>query len=300
MHQHHHAKSSKSGKALQGALMVTSFFMVIEFVGGWFSNSLALMSDALHMLTDVGALSLSFFAFWLASRPKSPRMSFGYARAEILGALLNGLLIWLLSGFLVYEAYLRLKAPPEVSGQIVVVVGMLGLGINVLSLGFLNRAKEEKNLNIRAAIMHVTFDLLGSLAAVVSGVVIWLTNWVLIDPILTFMTAILILVASWRLVRESVEVLMESAPTHLDPQVIEKALLEIPGVEALHDLHIWTVSDSQSPAMSVHLISKEAETTLSQAHEILKKNYSILHTTIQVEHPDQFDSSRCYDCASGS
>ncbi len=293
-HGHAHSHAGKAPKAIGQAMFITLVFMVIEFVGGWFSNSLALISDAAHMLTDIGAMLLSLFALWIARRPVTLSMSFGYHRAEILGALSSGLLIWLISGVLIYEAVVRMQAPPEVRAPVVFVVAVIGLIANLFSMRILHSAKKE-NLNIRAAYLHLLADALGSVGAIVAGAVLWLTGWRPIDPIITILFAVLMLVSSWSLVKEAIEVLMESTPSHIDPEQIQKELQALPTVREAHDLHIWSVSSGRL-ALSVHLISDASEALLVAANELLENHFGIVHTTIQVEHPDRFQSKRCYDC----
>lgn len=291
-HAHHHG--GKAPAAIVKAMVITILFMVVEFVGGWFSNSLALISDAAHMLTDVGAMLLSLFALWIARRPITPSMSFGYHRAEILGALISGLMIWLISGVLIYEAIIRMQSPPEVQGPIVFVVAVIGLIANLVSMWVMHHAKDE-NLNVRAAYLHLLADSLGSVGAIIAGAVLWLTDWRPIDPIITIVFAGLMLVSSWGLVKEAIEVLMESTPGHIDPEQIQKELQALPNVREAHDLHIWSVSSGRL-ALSVHLVTDAPETVLHAANDHLERNYGIVHTTIQVEHPEQFQSKRCYDC----
>lgn len=304
-HSHHsHSTHSDGGgvfdkgqPALRRALFFTLLFMVVEFVCGWVSNSLALMTDALHMLADSGALALGLFAAWLADRPSTPRMSFGYQRAEILGALTSGLAIWLLSGFLILEAVGRISDPPVVQGPMVMIVAALGLMVNFVLMRILH-SSAAKTLNLRAAYLHVLADLLGSVGALISGAVLWFSGWKLIDPLMTLLLALLVLYSSWKLVAEAVGVLMESVPKGVDAEKVEAALRKISGVEEIHDLHIWAVSSNRH-ALSVHLISRDPDQTLEKARQILEVQFEIRHTTIQVEHPERFDSNRCYDCASG-
>lgn len=291
-HSHHHFQG-EAPQVIFRAILVTVVFMAIELIGGWYANSLALVSDGAHMLTDVGAMLLSLFALWVARRPSTPTMSFGYHRAEILGALVSGLMIWLISGVLVYEAILRMSSPPEVEGPIVFVVATIGLIANLLSMWMLNKARHH-NMNVRAAYLHLLSDSLGSLGAIIAGAILWFTDWKIVDPIVTIFFAILMLFSSWSLIKEAVGVLMESTPNHIDPKQITKDLLAIPQVEEAHDLHIWTVSSGRL-ALSVHLISPSSEVLLA-ANELLEKKYEIRHTTIQVEHPKTFKSERCYDC----
>jgi cobalt-zinc-cadmium efflux system protein len=294
-HRDGHSHYGASSKAITRALGVTVFFMFVELIGGWLSNSLALLSDAAHMLTDVGAMLLSLFAIWVARRPFTKVMSFGYHRAEILGALASGLAIWLISGFLVYEAIVRMQDPPAVKGPIVFVVATIGLGANIFSMFLLHKAKDA-NMNVRAAYLHLLSDSLGSVGAVIAGAVLWITDWRPIDPIITVIFAALMLVSSWSLVKEAVSVLMESTPSGLDPHRVHDDLEAIPGVREVHDLHIWTVSSGRT-ALSVHLIANsEAERILNAANELLATKHGVIHTTIQIEHPDHFKSERCYDC----
>ncbi|MGK5090354.1 cation diffusion facilitator family transporter [Bdellovibrionota bacterium FG-2] len=292
-HRHLHAHSAQAPKALIRAMIVTIIFMVVELVGGYFSNSLALISDGAHMLTDVGAILLSLFALWMARRPANWVMSFGYHRAEILGALASGLAIWLISGLLVYEAVQRMRAPPEVNGPIVFVVAVVGLIANLVSMRMLNGAQHD-SLNVRGAYLHLLSDALGSVGAVLAGGVLWWTGWRPIDPIITVLFAALMLLSSWSLVKESLSVLMESTPSSIDPQDVKHHLLEIAGVQEVHDLHIWSVGSGKL-ALSVHMVT-EVEEALEAANELMEKEFGIAHTTIQIEHPKTFRSERCYDC----
>jgi cobalt-zinc-cadmium efflux system protein len=268
--------------------------MVVEFIGGVLANSLALMSDAAHMLTDSMALALSLAAFWIAARPSTPKMSYGYYRAEILGALLSGLLIWFLTAILIFEAVQRIASPPEVKGVLLFVVATLGLLVN-LAAAWILHGSRSRNLNLRAAYLHVLGDLLGSIGAIVAGLVIWFTGWTLIDPLVTFLIAALLLYGSWRIVLEALGVLMESAPRGIDPEEIQGVLEGIESVEEVHDLHIWTVT-SGIPALSVHLVSANPGEALAETNRILGEKYEILHTTIQVEDPENRYSESCNEC----
>jgi cobalt-zinc-cadmium efflux system protein len=293
-HSHAHSIHNTAPRAISHAILITLIFMVIELLGGWFSNSLALISDGAHMLTDVGAMSLSLFALWIARRPATSTMTFGYHRAEILGALFSGLLIWLISGVLIYESIDRLHSPPEVKGPVVFGVATLGLIANAVCMWTLHGAKEE-NLNVKAAYLHVLSDLMGSVGAIIAGAVLWITNWKPIDPLLTILFSLLMLFNSWSLVKEAAGILMESAPTHLDPESILQDLRAIDSVLEVHDLHVWSVSNGK-PALSAHLITMNGEHVLSTAHELLRTKYEILHSTLQIEHPEKFRSQQCYHC----
>lgn len=293
---HFHAHTHSAPEAIKRAMAVTILFMVIEAAGGWFANSLALLSDAAHMLTDVGAMLLSLFAIWVSRRPRTTRMSFGYHRAEILGALVSGLIIWLLSGILVYEAIQRLRTPQDVHGGIVFVVASIGLAANLLSMRMLQHAQHD-NMNAKAAYVHMLSDALGAIGAIIAGAVLYFTHWRPIDPIVTIFFAALMLASSWQLVREAVGVLMESTPSGIDSKDVQVKLTKLTGVREVHDLHIWTVSSGRL-ALSVHLIAETpADSVLQAATEFLEKEYGIVHTTIQVEQPDRFQSTRCYDCS---
>ena len=294
-HQHNHGHDhTRAPQVIVRAIGITVVFMLIELIGGYFSNSLALISDGAHMLTDVGAMLLSLFAIWVSRRPSTSRMSFGYHRAEILGALGSGLLIWMISGLLIFEAILRLRNPPPVQGATVFVIATIGLFANILCMRMLHHARDD-NMNVRAAYLHMLSDALGSIGAIVAGLVIWLTGWRPIDPIITFFFAILMLYSSFSLVKEAVGILMESTPPGIDAEQVRRDLQALASVQEAHDLHIWTVSSGRL-ALSVHLIANGPEDVLNPAMEMLETRYKIVHTTIQVERPDEFQSERCYDC----
>jgi cobalt-zinc-cadmium efflux system protein len=297
-HDHRHGSESRAPSAILRAIWITLVFMLIEALGGYFANSLALISDAAHMLTDVGAMLLSLFAIWVSRRPSNSKMTFGYHRAEILGALASGLAIWLIAGILVYESILRLHSPPDVNGPIVIVVASIGLVANLLSMRMLHGAKHE-NMNVKAAYLHMVSDALGSIGAIVAGVTLAVTHWRPIDPIVTIFFSALMLFGSWNLVKEAVEVLMESTPEGIDLESVREALQALATVKEAHDLHIWTVSSGRL-ALSVHLIVESAapdrKSVLMAATELLEEKYNIVHTTIQIEDQGSFQSERCYDC----
>jgi cobalt-zinc-cadmium efflux system protein len=286
---------TKERKALLYGLILTGSFMFVELIGGLYANSLALIADALHMLTDTGAMALSYFVFWLSQKPTTPKRSFGFHRAEILGALANGLVIWMLCAFLIYEAIERFYSPSFVQGPIVSIIALIGLFVNLGVMKLLHPT-QSYSLNIRSAYLHVLGDLLGSAAALIAGILIWWTQLWIIDPIVTCLFSLIILYSSWGMIKEAIHILMESSPKNIDPIEVKKDLEAIESVDALHDLHIWTIS-SNYPALSVHLVSKEGDHTLNLAHQMLKSKYNIIHTTIQIEHPQKFQSEHCYDCS---
>ncbi len=294
-HDHDHAESNDGARlGLWKALLITAAFMGVEAVGGWWANSLALMTDALHMATDVGGLGLSLFALWFARRGASSTMSYGYQRAEILGALVTGVMIWILALGLVWEGVERLRAPQSVEGATVIGIAFLGLLVNLVSLKFLH-GHHEKQINVRAAYLHVIGDLLGSVGALLSGVLIWAFDWRIADPIVTLLFAALIFRSSWGLLSESVEILMESVPRNVDYEAVRKALLDLSGVNDVHDLHIWSLS-SGKPALSVHLVARIPSDVLREAQHLLESRFSITHTTIQIDPPESDPHSHCANC----
>jgi cobalt-zinc-cadmium efflux system protein len=269
-------------RLIKRALVVTTGLMVIEFLGGWFSGSLALMSDASHLLTDTAALLLSLCAFWIARKPMNPQMSFGYYRAEILGALLNGILIWMVVGVLIVQALFRIESAPEVHAPLTIATACLGLLANGYNGYHLHQAQHH-NINLRAAYIHVIADSIGSLGAMISGTVVWFTKWNLIDPFITLFFAGLMLLSSWSLLKESVAILMESTPKQINPQEVTSDLQSLAQVQEIHDLHIWSLSLGRF-ALSVHIVTESSpQETLSRATELLRTKYQINHTTIQIE-----------------
>jgi len=267
--------------------------MFVEVAGGFLANSLALLSDALHMFTDVGALLLGIVVSKIAKRPTTPNMSYGYHRAEVIGALVSSAALWALSGVLVYESIVRLLHPEEVEGPIVFVIATIGLVANLLMMRTLH--DSQHNINVRAAYLHVVGDLLGSIGVIISGVILWLTGFNPIDPIVTIVFTTAILFSSAKIIRQSLSVLMESTPEGIDPTAVGKTLASLEGVKEIHDLHIWTAS-THGVVLSVHLVAKESPLLLSKAHQILEEVYGIRHMTIQIEDPAAFESRYCYDC----
>ncbi len=290
-HDHtHHIQ----GRALKGALGIAILFMLIEVIGGLLANSLALISDALHLFTDVGALLLSLIVIRIAKRPRTRNMSFGYHRAEILGALASALSLWALCGVLIYEAIDRLIAPEEVQGPLVFIIASIGLIANFSMMRVLHPA-QSGSLNMRSAYLHVIGDLLGSLGVILSGIILWATHWNPIDPIITILFSSAILYSSGKIIKQTIGILMESSPEGVDIGAIEQDLASIPGVKQVHSLHVWSVS-SHRIALSVHLVAENTPQALDDAHRLIENNHHIHHMTIQVEDPASFQSRFCYDC----
>ncbi len=285
---HEHASSLKS------SLWIAIFFMFVEVVGGWMANSLALISDALHMFTDVGSLLLSLLVLRIVKRPSTSTMSYGYHRAEILGALASALSLWGLSLMLIYEAAHRIIYPEPVEGPLLFIIATVGLLANLWMMRILHK-HQSHNLNMRAAYLHVLSDLLGSVGVVVGAILIWLTKWNPIDPIITIVFTLSILYSSGKVIRQTVRILMESAPEGIDPAALKKDLESLPGVKEVHDLHIWSVSTNHL-ALSAHIVTDLPQKALQEAHSVIEKKYKISHMTIQVEDPAHFESKYCYDC----
>ena len=273
---------------LKIALAVTAAVMLAEAVGGFLSGSLALLADAGHMLTDVAALALSLFAFWLSGRPKTSRRTFGWRRFEIFAASLNGLALWAVAGVIGYEAIRRFHAPAQIRSGLMMAVAALGLAANIVVGAVLARGRGH-SLNIRGAYLHVVADALGSVGVLAAALLIRLTGSSIWDPIVSVAVCVLILWGAWRLMLESFEVLMEVAPKGLDVAAVERALAGVPGVAGVHDLHVWTIT-SGFVSLSAHLkISRECDVqrVIRDADAAVSERFGILHTTFQPEVADE-------------
>ncbi|HEY9228418.1 MAG TPA: cation diffusion facilitator family transporter [Gemmatimonadaceae bacterium] len=290
-HHHHHPRGddTRSTRALTWALVLTAFILIAEGVGGWISNSLALLADAGHVLTDAGALGLSLFVAWLAKQPGSTAKTYGYLRWEILAALINGATLLGISVWIVVEAIMRFRHPEPVLGGTMFIIAVAGLIVNGITVALLHGVREG-SLNIRGAYLHVLGDLLASVGTVIAALIIRFTGWLNADPIASLLTTVLIVFGAWRLVRESVDVLLEAAPAHIALDTVRTKLESIPNVESTHDLHVWTVT-SGMVAMSVHAIvrdSKHHQVVLEKAHDLLVE-MGIQHSTIQLECEEMFE-----------
>jgi cobalt-zinc-cadmium efflux system protein len=280
---HHHVGHAHGHQPLARALLFTLAFAGVEAVTGIVSGSLALLSDAGHMLTDSAALGLAAGAAWLAQRPPSHRHSYGLVRLEILAALLNSVLMLGLIVFIGIEAWERLAQPRPVRGGMVMVVAALGLLVNLAVAWMLSRS--EQSLNTRAALVHVIGDMLGSVAALTAGAVIYFTGWMPIDPILSLVVAALILFSAWRLPGEAVHILMEGVPAHISLERVGRELAKLEGVTAVHDLHVWTLS-SGKVALSAHMELTDMgrwPATLARSRALLAQRFDIQHVTLQPE-----------------
>ena len=287
-HDHDHMPRGADGatrRALVVALVLTAGFAVVEAIGGMAANSLALLSDAGHMITDAASLGLALFAEAVSRRPPSKRASYGYGRAEVLAAFVNAIAMLAVVAFIGIEAVRRLLDPAPVAGGVVTAIAAVGLVVNIVAAWMLSRATGS--LNARGALLHVMGDLLGSLAALIAGGVIVVTGWMPIDPILSLAVALLILRSTWQLLKQSTGVLMEGVPVHLDYDAIGRSLASLPGVADVHDLHIWNTS-SEGVALSAHLSIARGEDwlpLLAQARRMLGSDYAIRHATLQPTWP---------------
>jgi cobalt-zinc-cadmium efflux system protein len=284
-HDHHFPSDATALRALAFALALTGGYAIVEAVGGWLAGSLALLSDAGHMATDAAALGLALFAQWVARRPPSPRASYGYARAEVLAAFVNAIALLLLVAFIVVEAIRRMATPAPVAGATVLGIASVGLAINLATAWVLSRASAS--VGAHSALLHVLSDALGSIAAMVAGAVILTTGWTPIDPLLSLLTALLILRATWRLLAQTTGVLMEGVPAHLDYGEIGRALTGIPGVTGVHDLHVWQMS-SRHAALSAHVTLDDGARwlqVLDAARRMLATRFQIDHVTLQPSWP---------------
>lgn len=283
-HEHRHAQSGDNRRRLALVLVLTGIYMIAEVVGGLLTNSLALLSDAGHMLTDVGALGLALFALWFAMRPPTPSKTYGYYRLEIIAALLNGVALLALSAFIIYEAIQRLQQPEPVRGLGLLIIATGGLIVNVLGAYILHHGHKH-SLNLRAAYFHILGDALGSVGAITAGVLIYFFGWYIADPILAIGIAALIIVGALALLREAFEVLLESTPRHIDVDAVRRALLSLSGVIEVHDLHIWTITSGMH-ALSCHVVVTPEAFSVGKLEEIrhlLHDQCEILHQTVQIE-----------------
>jgi len=285
---------------LRAVLIVTAFFMVVEAVAGWVSGALALLADAGHMLTDVGALGLSLFTAMLARRPADPRRTYGYLRWEILAALVNGALLFGIAAWVVVEALGRIRDPQPVQTGIFLVVAALGLVVNLGSLWLLHGVRHG-SLNARGAYLHVLGDALGSVGALSAALVIAFTGWTIADPLVSILLSILILVGAWRLLRESTDILLEAVPRHISLDDVRRRMMDVGGVRAVHDLHVWTVT-SGVVAMSGHAVVPELAAhpgALAELKEAVT-GLGIVHATIQLEVEDECEGVDCLEPIAGA
>jgi cobalt-zinc-cadmium efflux system protein len=284
-HTHEPSRLRADRRALGIALVLIAAFMVVEVVAGLLADSLAVLADAGHMLSDAGSLTLALFAAWLASRPPTPQRSFGYRRAEILAALANGVLLVVVAIWIFVEAAQRLTDPPEVKGGWVLVVGTIGLCVNLAAAAVLHRAGSH-SLNVRGALLHVLADLWGSVGVIVAGIVVLTAGWELADPLAALLIGVLILASAWRLLGESVSILLEATPGGMAAEDVGRAIVGMPRVVQVHDLHVWTIT-SGFPALSAHVLVEpdaDCHAIRRQIEAMLHERFALEHTTLQVDH----------------
>ncbi|HEU5322049.1 MAG TPA: cation diffusion facilitator family transporter, partial [Methylomirabilota bacterium] len=283
-HRHRHTAASRSRPRLVATLALTAAVMLVEAAAGVWTGSLALLADAGHMLADAGALGLALFATWIASRPPTPAKTYGYYRAEILAALVNALVLLVVAGAILVEASQRLRSPPEVLAGPMAAVAALGLAVNLVGAWLLHGGAAQ-SLNVRAAYLEVLSDAISSAAVLAAALVVVTTGVTLADPAVSAAIALLIVPRTWSLLRQAVNVLLEGVPAHLELPEIEEAMVRVPGVRRVHDLHVWTLTSGRE-AMSAHVVVadvRESERLLEALHAVLHARFGIDHTTIQVE-----------------
>ncbi|MBD8388592.1 cation diffusion facilitator family transporter [Dysgonomonas sp. BGC7] len=291
-HSHNHShdhKHNANKKALSISFVLIAGFMFVEFIGGYLTNSLALISDAGHMLSDAVALGLSLSALIFGAKAATSSKTYGYKRFEILAALLNGIVLVLLSIFIFKEAIDRLSSPPQVIGQGMMIISTIGLIINIIVAYILHsKGSTEDNLNVKSAFLHVIGDLLGSVGAIIAAILIMLFGWYIADPIASMIVSVLVLYSGWNVLKDSVNILMEAKPSNIDTQDVINLLRSIDDVESVHDLHIWMIT-SDFAVMTVHLkVKKEAnrDQILEKAKQYITEKFGIQHVTIQIEGED--------------
>jgi cobalt-zinc-cadmium efflux system protein len=285
---------------LKLALGLTFVYMLAEAFGGWIANSLALIADAGHMLTDVAALSLTLAAIWFAARPATEKKTYGYYRLEILAALVNGMALILISLWVFYEAYERWSAPPEIRGVELTAIAVGGLVVNVVCAWMLH-GDHQHDLNMRGAWLHIMGDILGSVTAIVAGILIVAFGWLWADAACSALISLIIIFGAWNLIKDSVNILLEGTPSHINLAAVEDAILETTGVRQIHDLHVWTIS-SGLEALSAHVCHDKQvvqQDLLKNLRQRLHDDFGIDHLTIQMETPD-FEDETVHFCQTGA
>lgn len=294
--EHDHAGHAHGGRATDAnrkrlaiTLVLSGGYMLAEAIGGYLTNSLALLADAGHMLSDVTALALSLFALWFARRPATITRTYGFYRTEILAALANAVTLVVIGVFIIIEAYHRFQEPSRVLGGPMMAIAAGGLLVNLAGLWVLNAGKGD-SLNVRGAWLHVLTDALGSVGAVGAGLLIWLFGWAWIDPATSVLIALLVVYSSWSLLRQSVAVLMEGTPAGIDVDRVREAMMSVPGVTGVHDLHVWSITSGMD-ALSAHVeASGDAAGLLKSLRACLQDRFKIDHVTLQIE-PAGFEES---------
>ena len=297
-HYHSHDLKSAPYSRLWWAFAINLVFLVVEVIGGLMVNSLALLADAGHMLTDVGALALAIFVAHLARRAATPNRTFGFLRAEVLGAFLNGATLVLIVGFILYEAWERIGSRQAIDGPVMILIAVFGLIANIASALILAKGHEE-NVNLRGAFLHMVADALGSVGAIIAGLVIMTTGWVPIDAIASVVIGLLILWSSWGFLKQTMNILLEVTPENIDYMEVKESLEAMEHIAAVHDLHIWTIT-SGMPVLSAHIRlatccadTNHWQNCLSDANRLIKEKFGIEHTTLQIEPNEDSCTQEC-------
>lgn len=286
-HGHVTSAAGRNKKSLAIVFGLTSFYLIVEVIGGLWTGSLALLADAGHMLTDVAGVGLALLAIWFAEKPASPERTYGYYRIEIVAALTNAVVLILISLYILYEAYERYKNPPEVQSAAMLGVAAIGLVINIIGM-YILRAGSEESLNMKGAYFEVLSDMLTSIGVIIAGVIMLTTGWYYADPIISAGIGLFILPRTWALLKDAVGVLIEGTPSDVDLTKLRESLEKLKGVAGIHDLHVWSLTSGVN-AMSVHaVLADEAEhdDVLARVHEHATENFKISHVTVQTERGD--------------
>ena len=282
---HDHEAGPRHRRALALALAITASFTVVEVVGGFLTGSLAVLADAVHMLSDNVSIALALVAVWLAAKPATSERTYGYKRAEVLAALANGVMLVALAIWIFVAAIQRIQNPGDVLGGWMLVIAIVGIGVNLAAAVILYRARED-SLNVNAALRHVIADLLGSFGVAVAAVVILATGWLQADALVSILIGVLILASSWSILRDAMTILLEAAPKGIETRAVGRRLAGAPGVVEVHDLHIWTIT-SGFPALSAHVLvggGEDCHRRRRELESLLGDEFGIEHTTLQVDH----------------
>ncbi len=283
---HNHQHGFTAGRKLKYAVFLSISIFIAEVIGGVFSNSLALLSDAGHVLADIIALGLSWYGVRQAERPADSRMTFGYHRVGVLVAIVNASAIFLIAAFILYEAYHRFQGPPEVKSQLMMIVALVGLGANIFVTTWL-RKEQRGNINIRSAFWHALGDALASIGVIIGGLIILLTGQFWVDPLISVLISLIILWAAWSIFREGVRVLLEATPRDVDVIAMINALKQIPGVKDVHDVHVWSITP-ELRAMNGHVLIEDVQTSKAEEirariEKVVREQFRVGHTTLQME-----------------
>lgn len=285
-HELHHpsARQQENSTLLASVLGLTLIFFFVELIGGFWTNSLALLSDAVHMLSDIAALGLSLIAIWLSRKPAHGKKTFGYYRAEILAAFVNGAALVVIALIIFREALERMQTPEMIKGIPMLIIATVGLIVNLIGAYILSKGEKE-NLNIRGVLTHVLADALGSVGAIIAGIVVWLKGWNWFDPLVSFFIGTIIIYSAWRLLWDTVHILMQGVPRHINMDEIKQSMMGLEGVESICDLHIWTLT-SHVDMLSAHVIvgdMNQGMNILKKLHKMLQEHYGLEHVTLQIE-----------------